>query len=58
MRKLDVGSLPDRVTISTIGDRTRVAFKASTGEEIGADLSREQATKLRDALNEILSGGS
>lgn len=54
MRKPQIGSLPDRVEVSSIGDCVRVLFKAQTGEEIAADLSLAQATKLRDGIAAIV----
>jgi hypothetical protein len=63
MRKLEIGSLPDRLEVSTLGDRVRVLFRAQTGEEIAADLSNVQATKIRDGITSALdapaeAGGS
>ena len=51
MRKLELGTLPDRIAVSTIGDKTRVTFRAQTGEEIAADLSVAQVAGLREGLN-------
>jgi hypothetical protein len=51
MRKLDIGSLPDRITVSAIGKCTRVMLRAGTGEEIAADLSVAQVAALREGLN-------
>jgi hypothetical protein len=57
MRKLDIGSLPDRVSVSAIGGRLRIMFRAATGEEIAADLSAAQVAVVRDGIDAILQKG-
>lgn len=54
MRKLDLGSLADRVAVSSIGDKVRSLLRARTGEEIAADLSFEQVTRIRQGIDRIV----
>jgi hypothetical protein len=49
-RMLDIGSQPDRITVTSDGDRKRLVFKASTGEQIGVDLSPAQVAALLSGL--------
>jgi len=54
VRKLDLGSLADRVAVSSIGDKVRSLLRARTGEEIAADLSFEQVTRIRQGIDRIV----